>query len=706
MVEPLGAEDPRQVSVYSLRGRLGSGGMGTVYLSSTPGGHPVALKVIRREFADDPTFRRRFAREVAAAQRVQSPYTVAVVDSDTVGNPLWLASSHVPGPTLAGAVREHGPLPLTSVLMLAAGIAEALQSIHAVGITHRDLKPSNVLLGADGPRVIDFGIARAADSTALTGTDVRLGTPAYMSPEQAEGEPEGPAVDVFALGLVMFYAATERHPFGEGSGPALLYRIVSHTPDLTDCPAPLRPLVERCLSKDPAQRPEPAAVVAECRNIAASSGADLSRGEGWWLPELLAAQTTEPAPTPPEAPAQVAALPDASPGIPDTIPKTPDPSPTAVDQNPPGTSPGDLASAATAHATWAARPATPPPFAAPPYAPSPVGVPGGPEVPGGPLGGRRARLVAWSVGGVAVCAVLAVLAVQTLTGGLGAPKHSGSSASSGAAGSNGNVGKGATIRIGTIQWDESVAVSTLWKAVLERRGYRVEDPVSEPAPAFAGLATHNLDFFPDAWLPSTHEQYLKQYGANLTDLGAWSGDLPLHIAVPSYVKGVKSMADLKGKSKTFDGRIIGIEPSAGEMQLLTQKVLPGYGLDDEYEVVSGSTASMLSQLRLDVNRHKPVAVVLWEPHWAQSTYQLTELTDPKGLWGTPDSLHTVASEKFLAARPRVAAWLRGFHMSVQRLDSLLKAVNDSGADDPMKGVRQWITQHPHIVDEMAPVDSQ
>ncbi|OIV39409.1 hypothetical protein BIV57_00780 [Mangrovactinospora gilvigrisea] len=280
--------------------------MGTVYLSHTRGGQPLALKVIRREFAENAEFRRRFAREVQAARRVQGSYTATVLDSNTEGDQPWLASAYVPGPPLADAVCEHGPLPLLTVLTLMAGVAEALQSIHSAGVVHRDLKPSNVLLASDGPRVIDFGIARAGDTTALTGTDVRVGTPAYMSPEQAEGTAVGPALDIFALGLVAYFAATGRHPFGEGDGHALLYRIVTQEPDLTGCPRTVQPVIKRCLAKDPDQRPELGGIIEACRQLAEAEGTDLVREEGWWLPRTLASEATQmlegTPPLPPSSP--------------------------------------------------------------------------------------------------------------------------------------------------------------------------------------------------------------------------------------------------------------------------------------------------------------------------------------------------------------------------------------------------------------------
>ncbi|MFI2720763.1 protein kinase [Streptomyces collinus] len=287
--EPLGPGDPAEVDGYRLRARLGSGGMGSVYLSHTRGGQPVALKVVRPELAGNPEFRRRFEQEVRAARRVQGPYTAPVLDSDTEGDMPWLATAYVPGPPLGEAVTRHGPLPESAVVLLVAGIAEALQGIHGAGVIHRDLKPSNVVLAADGPRVIDFGIARAADDPSLTGSSVRVGTPAYMAPEHVNGASPTPAADVFALGLIAHYAATGISPFGDGNTPVLLYRIVSEEPDLSACPDRLRPLVARCLAKDPTRRPTPAQVIAACQELVGDDG--LRRDEGW-LPVPVVAEIT------------------------------------------------------------------------------------------------------------------------------------------------------------------------------------------------------------------------------------------------------------------------------------------------------------------------------------------------------------------------------------------------------------------------------
>ncbi|MFE3004739.1 serine/threonine-protein kinase, partial [Streptomyces sp. NPDC059243] len=255
--QPLKADDPAVVGGYRIAAVLGAGGMGKVYLSYTPGGRPLAIKVIRPEFSEDPEFRRRFQQEVRSAQRVQGLYTAPVIDSDTEGPRPWLATAYVPGPSLAHAVARHGGLPLRSVLLLTVGVAEALTVIHGAGIVHRDLKPANVLLASDGPRVIDFGIARAADSTALTGTGVSIGTPAFMAPEQAAAGAVTPATDVFALGQIAAYAAIGAPAFGDGPSHAVLYRIVHEDPDLGRLPAELRTLVTRCLSRDPPPPPPP-----------------------------------------------------------------------------------------------------------------------------------------------------------------------------------------------------------------------------------------------------------------------------------------------------------------------------------------------------------------------------------------------------------------------------------------------------------------
>ncbi|WP_259453047.1 serine/threonine-protein kinase [Streptomyces ginkgonis] len=283
MPTQLTPDDPSAIAGYPLLQRLGEGGMGRVYLSRTPGGRPIAIKVVRPELASDAEFRRRFQQEVRAAERVQGPYTVPVIDADTDGPQPWFATAYVPGPSLHEAVATHGPLPVWAAVRAVAGIAEALQAIHGAGVVHRDLKPSNVLLSQDGPKVIDFGIARAADATSLTRSGVTAGTPAFMAPEQAMGETVTPAVDVFALGQVAVFATCGRPPFGEGSSPAVVYRIVHEEPDLSKVPEPLRELTSRCLAKDPAARPSPAEVVELCRPLLGN----VPPPEGNWLPTAM-----------------------------------------------------------------------------------------------------------------------------------------------------------------------------------------------------------------------------------------------------------------------------------------------------------------------------------------------------------------------------------------------------------------------------------
>jgi Protein kinase domain/Septum formation len=271
----LQADDPQRVGPYLLLGRLGSGGMGRVYLARSPGGRQVAVKVIRPQLAEDAGFRARFAREVSAARKVGGLFTAQVVDADLDSPVPWLVTAYVPGASLSEAVKEQGPLPVPTQLALAAGLAEGLNAIHAAGVIHRDLKPSNVLLASDGPRIIDFGISSAVDAVSLTGTGLMIGSPGFMSPEQAEGMPVGPASDIFSLGGMLVFAARGEGPFGGGETAALLYRVVHGTPNLDQIPDGLRPLVSRCLSRGAAARPTAAEFLAEL-TAAYPSAADLA----------------------------------------------------------------------------------------------------------------------------------------------------------------------------------------------------------------------------------------------------------------------------------------------------------------------------------------------------------------------------------------------------------------------------------------------
>ncbi len=345
MVAQLRPADPATIGPYRLLSRLGAGGMGQVFLARSPGGRLVAVKVIRPELADEAGFRARFAREVTAARNVSGMFTALVVDADTEGPVPWLATAYVPGPSLAELVHEQGPLPSGAVLTLAAGLAEGLGAIHAVGVVHRDLKPSNVLLAHDGPRVIDFGISRALESTMMTTTGMVLGSPGFMSPEQAKGEPVGPPSDVFSLGAVLAYAATGQGPFGTGPTPALLYRAVNEAPHLDGLPQEVRPVIERCLAKDPAARPTSAQL------LAGLGGADLGTD---WLPAQYTSTLQQYA----------ASAPTSSPGVrsaPAAVAQPPAPAPVAAQRAtaspsvPPGAATADSRALAAAGRAPAAR---------------------------------------------------------------------------------------------------------------------------------------------------------------------------------------------------------------------------------------------------------------------------------------------------------------------------------------------------------------
>ncbi|MFD7976954.1 bifunctional serine/threonine-protein kinase/ABC transporter substrate-binding protein [Streptomyces sp. NPDC059071] len=283
-MQPLKKADPSTIAGYRLLGRLGAGGMGVVYLARSAGGALAALKLIRAEHAADPGFRARFRREAATAERITGRWVVRVLGADPEAREPWLATEFVPGPSLVEAVDAHGALPEPAVRALGARLADALHDMHEAGLVHRDVKPGNVLLALDGPRLIDFGIARVSGATALTATDAMIGTPGFLAPEQARvmgGGEVGPAADVFSLGCVLAYALTGRRPFGTGAVAAVVYRTVHEDPDLDGLPESLLPLVTACLAKDAADRP----TAAEVR--AALGAADVPAGD--WLPPGLPA---------------------------------------------------------------------------------------------------------------------------------------------------------------------------------------------------------------------------------------------------------------------------------------------------------------------------------------------------------------------------------------------------------------------------------
>ncbi|MGY5032515.1 serine/threonine-protein kinase [Streptomyces sp. 900116325] len=379
-MDELGSGDPQRIGAYRLLGRLGAGGMGQVYLARSDRGRTVAIKLVRRELADQQEFRDRFRQEVRAARRVGSAWTAPVLDADTEAAVPWVATGYVAGPSLQATVSgrvgatappgpgAYGPLPERSVRILGAGLAHALRSIHSAGLIHRDLKPSNILLTIDGPRVIDFGIARALDTVTdagLTRTGSLIGSPGFMAPEQVRGERVTAACDVFCLGSVLAYASTGRLPFSGADNEvhALLFRIAQEEPDLTGVPVDLADLVRECLRKDPADRPTTDAILER-----------LVEGETAepWLPGALIAQLGRHAVEllDSEDPEESAAA-----GPQDAVPPVGDPRP------PQAQSPGAVHALPTVIGTQPPTPA-PAPHAVPGFGP-----PAGPTPPGHPAPG-------------------------------------------------------------------------------------------------------------------------------------------------------------------------------------------------------------------------------------------------------------------------------------------------------------------------------
>ncbi|MFF2552645.1 serine/threonine-protein kinase [Nocardia sp. NPDC058058] len=289
----LGSQDPRQLGRNRMVAVIGQGGMGRVLLGESPTGRLLAVKQIHRHLANDVEFRERFRREIAASRRVTGAYSVAVVDCDTESETPWLATEYIPGPGLGAVIEATGPLSLGGLRLLAAGLASALIEIHRAGLIHRDLKPANVLLAPDGPRVIDFGIARALEGDAqLTMTGSVIGSPAFMSPEQAQGQPLTPAADVFSVGAILALAASGHNPFAGTSTPQVLFSVLNSSPDTSRVPDALRDIVERCLAKNPEHRPTPEQLLdvagkieaepvwpGAVRDVIAEHGTD----SGWWV---------------------------------------------------------------------------------------------------------------------------------------------------------------------------------------------------------------------------------------------------------------------------------------------------------------------------------------------------------------------------------------------------------------------------------------
>jgi peptide/nickel transport system substrate-binding protein len=399
-MEPLAAGDPPVIGGFRLNARLGFGGMGRVYLGFSPAGRAVAVKVVRPELAMDAGFRRRFHTEVEAARRVSGAYTAPVIAAGPDDDPPWLATVFVPGPSLDDVVSGYGALPAVAAWKLAGGLVEAMQAVHSCGVVHRDLKPGNVLLAEDGPRVIDFGIARALDGVSLTATRTVIGTVPFMSPEQAEGQDIGPASDVFALGAVIVYAATGSPPFGDGTDASVMYRIVHGRPSLAGVPSGLLEIVSACLVKDPAARPGLPALTEMIRS--GSPGADLSATSFWPEPLLASIQTHKLALT--TAP-QVVIATTLSPGM---------PAPVQVPAGQPDSLPATEITGHPATELSSSQTVTSAPAQLTPPLPSPA--PGGVPRPRRRLGGPHAVRWAVAAAGVIVVAIAATL-VATSGGG-------------------------------------------------------------------------------------------------------------------------------------------------------------------------------------------------------------------------------------------------------------------------------------------------
>ncbi|MFE3854039.1 ABC transporter permease/substrate binding protein [Streptomyces griseorubiginosus] len=323
--------------------------------------------------------------------------------------------------------------------------------------------------------------------------------------------------------------------------------------------------------------------------------------------------------------------------------------------------------------------------------------------------GRRAAAKArasqghriWSYRPRPQIAVVAVVVLALVAGGMGV--LGGTSGEATAVSGGKDVGQGKKISIGYVPWDDGVASTFLWKEILEERGYQVDAKQFDAGPLYTSVASGNVDFMTGAWLPTTHEQYWKKYGKQLDDLGAWYDKTSLELTVPSYMKDVNSLADLKGKAARFGGKITGIESSAGEMALLKSKVLKAYGLDKEYEVVDSSTPAMLAELKRAYAQKDPIVVTLWSPHWAYNDYDLKKLKDPKGAWGAGDGIHTVARKGFADDDPVVGQWLRNFKLDEKQLTGLEAEINKAGKGRQQDAVRTWLKRNPGLVDKLAPV---
>ncbi|MFJ4684219.1 ABC transporter permease/substrate binding protein [Streptomyces sp. NPDC091377] len=311
-------------------------------------------------------------------------------------------------------------------------------------------------------------------------------------------------------------------------------------------------------------------------------------------------------------------------------------------------------------------------------------------------------LKVWSYRPRPAVAMAGVLVLALVAGGLGI--FGGSKATTDASDAK-NVGQGKKLTVGYIPWDEGVASTFLWKEILEQRGYEVDAKQLDAGPMYTSLASGDIDFETNSWLPTTHAQYWKKYGDRVEDLGSWYDETSLELTVPSYMEDIDSLADLKGKAGLFDGKITGIEASAGEMQLLKSKVVKEYGLEDEYQVVDSSSPAMLAQLKRAYAKKEPIVVTLWSPHWAYNDYDLKKLKDPKGAWGAGDGVHMLSRQGFTEDHPVVGEWLKNFSMTEKQLTSLEAEINKAGKGNQQDAVRAWLEQNPGVVDKWAPVQN-
>ncbi|GDY29673.1 glycine betaine ABC transporter substrate-binding protein [Gandjariella thermophila] len=291
---------------------------------------------------------------------------------------------------------------------------------------------------------------------------------------------------------------------------------------------------------------------------------------------------------------------------------------------------------------------------------------------------RRGRMVLAGV----IAAVLAVVV--------------GCSGKSATVGGTGGDSNSKSVTLAVVQgWDEDIAASYLWKELLERKGYQVNLQQLDIASTFTGLANNQVDAYLDAWLPSTHQSYWEKFGSKLNDVGSWYSPADLVLAVPNYVQ-INSIDELKGKAGQFDGKIVGIEPGAGEMRIARNNVLPAYGLNGEYQLAEGSTPAMLASLDSAIKENKPIVVTLWHPHLAFTKFPIKVLQDPKGAWGKPDELHSVTSQKFAQSKPDVTGWLKKFHLDDHQLGTLEQLIEQKGKGHEQDAAKEWLNQNPQV----------